>query len=523
MSSKNKKDCNDNKAGGDLNGYYPNPIVTAIQGNYVSSRSPLNGQVLMFNGCKYIPSTVVGQTGPPGPPGQNGTNGSDGAPGPPGQNGSDGAPGPPGSFTTAYGSLIKNDNVTIDNTDITFTKNQPLKNMTTNLIYLSPQIAGDYAYDFYLCGTFQSINPNPNLSAVIYVNTVKIDDTEAVGVTLGSNKAIVSNTGIITLQANDKVTLRKTSDPDLTIFPEAGNKANLRLIRLNDPTPQPPVGEAQFLTPGEHTWSVPPNVTNVCIVCIGGGGNGDTTNPRGGGGGGLAWISNYPITFGPYTVKVGNSNEDSTFSHGNSIQVSGLQGINGILGGQGGSKYVINSIPNTTFGGGDGGNGGSGTGQFGKGGGGAAGYNGNGGAGAGSFSTNGSSGNGGGGGGGGGGGNGIDGEIVTYGAGGGGVGIFGQGGNGAGGNGAVPSQGPKPYSPATGGGGGSSGTSGGNGGPNNVTGSGNGSGGLYGGGGGGRINTLGGQGAVRIIWGFGRSFPSTNTDLTSSNGNVTIY
>ena len=35
-------------------------------------------------------------------------------------------------------------------------------------------------------------------------------------------------------------------------------------------------------------------------------------------------------------------------------------------------------------------------------------------------------------------------------------------------------------------------------------------------GGGGHYGTNGGNGAVRIIWGTGRSFPATNTDLASS-------
>ena len=53
-------------------------------------------------------------------------------------------------------------------------------------------------------------------------------------------------------------------------------------------------------------------------------------------------------------------------------------------------------------------------------------------------------------------------------------------------------------------------------------------GGLYGGGGGGSSSVVsatggnGGQGVVRVIFGPGRAFPSTNTDLASSNGNVTV-
>jgi hypothetical protein len=58
-----------------------------------------------------------------------------------------------------------------------------------------------------------------------------------------------------------------------------------------------------------------------------------------------------------------------------------------------------------------------------------------------------------------------------------------------------------------------------------------GSGGKYGGGGGAYFsasnlgptwtNYIGGQGGIRIIWGTGRMFPSTNTDHSYSYGNVT--
>ena len=33
----------------------------------------------------------------------------------------------------------------------------------------------------------------------------------------------------------------------------------------------------------------------------------------------------------------------------------------------------------------------------------------------------------------------------------------------------------------------------------------------------------GGQGVVRVIWGTGRSWPLTNTNEDSSNGNITNY
>ena len=44
-------------AGGDLNGSYPNPSVSSIQGRGVSSTSPTSGQVLKWNGSLWAPAT----------------------------------------------------------------------------------------------------------------------------------------------------------------------------------------------------------------------------------------------------------------------------------------------------------------------------------------------------------------------------------------------------------------------------------------------------------------------------------
>src|SRR5688572_15550525 len=43
-------------AGGDLGGSYPNPLVNRIQNIAVSNTTPLNGQVLKFNGTQWVPS-----------------------------------------------------------------------------------------------------------------------------------------------------------------------------------------------------------------------------------------------------------------------------------------------------------------------------------------------------------------------------------------------------------------------------------------------------------------------------------
>lgn len=253
------------------------------------------------------------------------------------------------------------------------------------------------------------------------------------------------------------------------------------------------VGQAEYTTSGSYTFTVPAGVTSVCAVCVGPGGNADSR--AGGGGGGLAYKNNIAVTPGQnITVVVGAPPVDNTVgawgtnskfgtyceagagqNSSNTRNTGGLGG--GLVTGDGGGT------------GGQGGGGGSGNSGAG---GGAAGYTGNGGAGAGSGT--GSDGAGGGGGGG-------YGGASTSGSGaGGGVGIYGQGANGTGGT-----------SASSGGKGGSSGTDGGP-----YSGWRGGAGGEFGGGGGGNDNNtfatnFGGSGAVRIIWGAGRAFPSTNT------------
>jgi hypothetical protein len=59
-------------AGGDLSGSFPNPLVSRIQNIAVSNTSPVNGQVLKFNGTQWVPATDdVGSGGsnPTGPAG----------------------------------------------------------------------------------------------------------------------------------------------------------------------------------------------------------------------------------------------------------------------------------------------------------------------------------------------------------------------------------------------------------------------------------------------------------------------
>ena len=246
-----------------------------------------------------------------------------------------------------------------------------------------------------------------------------------------------------------------------------------------------------YTTAGTYTFTVPAGVTQVSAVVVGGGGGGAGSDGdrnegnTGGGGGGLAY-GTFTVTSGEsLTVTVGGggltssggdgtAGGNSTIARGATVLLSGGGG----LGGQERSTAARaggSSGGTERDGGGSGGSSGSATdNNSGSGGGGAGGYSGNGGNG-GSNGGTGAAGSGGGGGGG---------DSVTTGQAGrgGGVGLFGEGTSGA----------------ASGGGGSGS---------TNY---------FYGGGGGARDDDSsgpgngGGNGAVRIIWGSGRSYPSTN-------------
>lgn len=273
-------------------------------------------------------------------------------------------------------------------------------------------------------------------------------------------------------------------------------------------------GQQAFTTVGSTSFVVPTGVTSISVVCVQGGRGGNSY--YGGAGGALRYLNSISVTPGEtLTIAVGaggtgtntilssggNVGGASSVSRGGTTLISSATATGGGVGGGNGGAGGIGTIQSTPYG----------DVRCGGGGGGAGGYSGNGGAAGGTTPAAGSGGGGGGGG------------RTTYtsgplgtppndfyagrdGAGGGGVGLLGQGSNGtAGANTSTLF--------ATAGGGGSGGTAGSGG-----------TGGLYGGGGAAFATykqsngieqffsgNAGGQGAVRIIWGAGRAFPSTNT------------
>ena len=232
-----------------------------------------------------------------------------------------------------------------------------------------------------------------------------------------------------------------------------------------------PVTKGQQLFESSTSWVVPENVTSVCAVLVGGGA-GSAGGP--GKGGSLRWINFLEVTPGEtLTVTVGGAGDRSRIRRGGTDLIVAAGATDG----------TSTSLSTENVGGGDGGAAGSndtGSTGVGYGGcGGAGGYSGNGGKGGNGSGSAGANGSGGAGGGGGAGRRAY--EESGNGGLGGGVGLYGEGSSGEGGAGG-----------ASGGDSGQAGSPG--------------SGGVttkYGG-----SNRAGG---IRIIWGDGRAFPSTNT------------
>lgn len=360
-----------------------------------------------------------------------------------------------------------------------------------------------------------------------FVNIVPTEPSGSIGT--GSFTLAVSNDSSNSPIENESFTVKLRTSPSSTGTVLAQSDP----VRIYDSSQ---TSQVLITTPGTHYWVAPRDVTFVSVVAVGGGGDSITIGSAGnagwsagGGGGGLGWKNNIPVVpGGAYTVVVGapgywNGSYTGSTKGGDSYFIS-TSVVAGFGGGNpipsqfsgstvGSSEFYSPIMPvnivgaGGTFvgdGGGNGGDGGTWTagGESLMGGGGAGGYSGDGGDG-GSYPSGGQNGTGGGGGGG------ASAYFATstFGGGrassGGGVGIFGEGTSGTG----APFNGG--LNPISGGGG-----SGGSSGPYGSTGESGGDGNFGAGAGLRRLwanrSTVGG-GAVRIIWGPGRAFPSTNT------------
>jgi hypothetical protein len=419
--------------------------------------------------------------------------------------------------------------------------NRPYKVVVTNGAGLTATSTATIGFSG-LSWTTQTLNPyytgpssTQNLVATDEVGgnnvTFSIYSGSVSGLSLGSTGASpatyggsTSSTGTtpVTFRVTDNVT-GSTLDKTLSIVVQT-----------------PPTGEAVFTQPTSSTsWTVPAGVTSISAVVVGGGAGGMHAPQNGvgsaGGGGGLTYANQFSVTPGEtLTVVAGKGGnggikissvvaEDGGHSYiqrattninliiaysgavdKSLVTVTSSAGIGGVGGG---------SVTNVSYQGGNGAP--SETTQKGTRGAGQGGYGDDGGI-ATIVRGGGTNPSGGGTNGGGAGGYGV---ATTVGKGG---GCSGSGGGGGGGGvnlygtstGTLPSSVNLDGSP-----GGLGGASSAHGQP----------GGGFGGGGGSADDAAtqgggdGGDGAVRIIWGPGRSFPSTNVGQSSSLGNVTYY
>jgi hypothetical protein len=338
-------------------------------------------------------------------------------------------------------------------------------------------------------------------SLVATVGTGSITFSLASG-SIGTGMSLNASTGVISGTNSAGVGTQSLS---FSITASANGYSVTRAFTLSLVTSPRPTGQALYQgyasnTNGgcnNYTWTAPPGVCEVAVVAIGAGGGGYYGwAVCGGGGGGLAWANGIPVTPGASYAVVAGDGGCWSQSGGGCSCFPGVWASGGKCGccsgccvvtttntGSGGSYGMV--AWNNTAGGGGGG-GGYGPNQGWSNNSGHTGCYGGGGAGNHHHSS-------------------------THGTGGGGgTGIYGQGNNGACGN--------PGYSHQTGSGGqfGSNGTCGRPGEPwSNPYGNGWACGGDYGGGGGGGGTHTGGgwggKGGVRIIWGPGRAWPSTNT------------
>ena len=345
--------------------------------------------------------------------------------------------------------------------------------------------------------------------------TITTAEEGTIALVAGDKGAIFYNTDTDSLRTWDGSAFQNVGGgvgPDTVGVTEL--KPELKAVDISMVSTASPYGDASFTTPGATTWTAPTGVTSVSVVAIGGGGGGTggSASTSGGGGGALGWKNSIPVVPGTsYNIQVGSGGAIGAYGgNGTAGGESYFQLSTGPVqadGGSGGQQTYTNRVPAVYIGdgGGNGGLTGSGS-AYASGGGGAGGYSGNGGSSTDSAFDDGEDGLGGGGGAGG---NCGSNDAAS---GGGGVGILGEGANGVGGSGGSGNA-------LSGGGGGSGGSDGG------ITTSN--SGGNYGGGGGSADNSLssergaGGGGAVRILWGSGRSFPSTDTG-TGGSANDTV-
>ncbi len=223
-------------------------------------------------------------------------------------------------------------------------------------------------------------------------DTIEISDY---GYTFGSNKCILNLNGLNFQGSTTKNPQLNDNGQGVTIVYQDATKGWLVMQNSKtDVLSEPPAGNQEYTSPGTYTWTVPAEITSVCVVCIGGGGDSGTANSgQAGGGGALAYKNGISVTPGQQAQVVvgqggqhsgnqGQNGNASQFTYGGTGYANAQGGFGGYGegSGTGGSGGAGGAAGGNRTGGGDGGTGGQDTGNNGgPGGGGAGGYSGSGG------------------------------------------------------------------------------------------------------------------------------------------------
>jgi hypothetical protein len=165
-----------------------------------------------------------------------------------------------------------------------------------------------------------SFNPNEGETQTITITTANGADGTSIpytitGIGIGDLSSGSLSGSFVINNNTASISLTYTND----FVTEGAETATLALDYYDDfiqwgisDTSIEPIGQQLFETPGTYTWIAPAYVTNVSLVCIGGGGGGvghsyaSDRGGSGGGGGGLVYVNNLNvIPFDTYTIIVG--------------------------------------------------------------------------------------------------------------------------------------------------------------------------------------------------------------------------
>ncbi|WP_312280362.1 BclA C-terminal domain-containing protein [Oscillibacter sp.] len=183
------------------------------------------------------PQGDIGPTGPTGDAGPTGSIGPTGDAGPSGPTGDAGPAGPTGpDGLQAYGGLYSNSNQSIvisagGTQGVALDQAMVSTDVTLGTNSIEINVAGNYRVEVYIL--LQASALFFNVTAGAQINGAFSQPSLTTTFALTTNYEFVSLSGIVTLAANDEVTLALSSPDGGTVLLGPGMNANLSVIRLS--------------------------------------------------------------------------------------------------------------------------------------------------------------------------------------------------------------------------------------------------------------------------------------------------